>query len=62
MAQIGTQPQTVGNPYVHAILVAITSRNVGTVATAFYNMSVQASSIFGANVSSLPFLALNYPF
>jgi hypothetical protein len=46
----------VGHPYVHAILVAITSRNAGTVrtrtvASAFYNMCVQASSIIGSNVS-----------
>jgi len=45
----------VGNPYVHAILVAITSRNAGTVrtrtvASAFYNMCVQASSIIGSNI------------
>lgn len=43
-------------PYVHAIVVAITSRNAGTVrtrtvATALYNMSVQISSIVGNNVS-----------
>jgi Major Facilitator Superfamily len=46
----------VGSPYVHAILVAITSRNAGTVrtrtvASALYNMCVQASSIIGQNVS-----------
>jgi len=45
----------VGNPYVHAILVAITSRNAGTVrtrtvASALYNMFVQASSIVGSNI------------
>ena len=45
----------VGNPYVHAILVAITSRNAGsvrtrTVASALYNMCVQASSVIGSNV------------
>lgn len=45
----------VGNPYVHAILVAITSRNAGavrtrTVASAIYNMSVQASSIISQNI------------
>lgn len=45
----------VGNPYVHAILVAITSRNAGTVrtrtvASAFYNMCVQASSIIGSQI------------
>ena len=43
-------------PYVHAIVVAITSRNAGTVrtrtvATALYNMSVQVSTIIGNNVS-----------
>jgi hypothetical protein len=45
----------VGHPYVHAILVAITSRNAGTVrtrtvASALYNMCVQASSIISSNV------------
>lgn len=45
----------VGSPYVHAILVAITSRNAGTVrtrtvASALYNMCVQASSIIGSNI------------
>ncbi|KAJ8115564.1 hypothetical protein OPT61_g2816 [Boeremia exigua] len=45
----------VGHPYVHAILVAITSRNAGTVrtrtvASALYNMFVQASSIIGSNI------------
>jgi len=45
----------VGHPYVHAILVAITSRNAGTVrtrtvASAFYNMCVQASSIISSNI------------
>ncbi|KAF1948403.1 MFS general substrate transporter [Byssothecium circinans] len=45
----------VGHPYVHAILVAITSRNAGTVrtrtvASALYNMFVQASSIISQNV------------
>ena len=48
----------VGHPYVHAIIVAITSRNAGsvrtrTVASAVYNMTVQASSVIGSNVSSL---------
>ncbi|KAJ5306435.1 hypothetical protein N7508_005450 [Penicillium antarcticum] len=42
-------------PYVHAIIVAITSRNAGsvrtrTVASAVYNMMVQASSIIGNNI------------
>jgi hypothetical protein len=46
---------TFAYPYVHAIIVAITSRNAGTVRTrtvgsALYNMSVQASSIIGSNV------------
>ena len=45
----------VGYPYVHAIIVAITSRNAGTVRTrtvgsALYNMSVQASSIIASNI------------
>lgn len=45
-----------GMPYVHAIIVAITSRNAGTVrtrtvATALYNMMVQVSNIIGNNVS-----------
>lgn len=45
-------------PYSHAILVAITSRNAGavrtrTVASALYNMSVQCSNIYGAQVSKL---------
>ena len=43
-------------PYVHPIIVAITSRNAGTVrtrtvASALYNMMVQASNIYGAQVS-----------
>ncbi|CAK3898795.1 MFS general substrate transporter [Lecanosticta acicola] len=45
----------VAQPYIHAVLVAITSRNAGsvrtrTVASAFYNMSVQAASIIGTNI------------
>ncbi|KAF2090247.1 MFS general substrate transporter [Saccharata proteae CBS 121410] len=45
----------VGFPYVHAILVAITSRNAGTVrtrtvASALYNMFVQADNIIGSNI------------
>ncbi|KAJ6115009.1 hypothetical protein N7486_000787 [Penicillium sp. IBT 16267x] len=41
-------------PYVHAIIVAMASRNAGTVrtrtvATALYNMSVQVSNIIGYN-------------
>jgi hypothetical protein len=45
----------VGHPYVHAILVAVTSRNAGTVrtrtvATALYNMTVQVSTIISQNI------------
>lgn len=45
----------VGSPYVHAILVAITSRNAGsvrtrTVGSALYNMCVQASNIIASNI------------
>ncbi|KAL3471244.1 major facilitator superfamily domain-containing protein [Aspergillus californicus] len=45
----------VGGPSVHPVVVALTSRNAGsvrtrTVASALYNMSVQISSIAGANV------------
>ncbi|KAF2497781.1 MFS general substrate transporter [Lophium mytilinum] len=45
----------VGQPYVHAILVAITSRNAGTVrtrtvASAIYNMTVQAGNIISQNI------------
>ncbi|CAI7667610.1 transporter [Penicillium manginii] len=45
----------IGMPYVHAIVVAITSRNAGTVrtrtvATALYNMMVQVSNIIGNNI------------
>ena len=45
----------VGHPYVHAILVAVTSRNAGTVrtrtvATALYNMAVQLSTIISQNI------------
>ncbi|KAF9892835.1 hypothetical protein FE257_000424 [Aspergillus nanangensis] len=45
----------IGAPYVHAIVVALTSRNAGsvrtrTVATAVYNMMVQASNIVGNNI------------
>ncbi|KAL8781839.1 MAG: hypothetical protein Q9213_005841 [Squamulea squamosa] len=45
----------VGYPYVHAIIVAMTSRNAGsvrtrTVGTALYNMSVQASNIISSNI------------
>ncbi|ROV97086.1 hypothetical protein VMCG_07453 [Cytospora schulzeri] len=45
----------VGSPYIHAILVGITSRNAGsvrtrTVGSAVYNMCVQASSIISSNI------------
>lgn len=45
----------VGFPYIHAILVAITSRNAGsvrtrTVASALYNMSVQLSNIISSQI------------
>ena len=55
----------VGNPYIHAILVAITSRNAGsvrtrTVASALYNMCVQASSVIGSNVRASRFYPLCY--
>ncbi|KAJ4986082.1 hypothetical protein SVAN01_08455 [Stagonosporopsis vannaccii] len=45
----------VGHPYMHAILVALGSRNAGTirtrtVASSFYNMSVQMSSIIASNI------------
>ncbi|KAF2771244.1 MFS general substrate transporter [Teratosphaeria nubilosa] len=45
----------VGFPYIHAILVAITSRNAGTVrtrtvASALYNMCVQTSSIVASEI------------
>ncbi|KAL4783499.1 major facilitator superfamily domain-containing protein [Aspergillus varians] len=45
----------IGAPYVHAIIVAMTSRNAGsvstrTVASAIYNMMVQASNIIGNNI------------
>lgn len=45
-------------PYVHPLIVAITSRNAGTVrtrtvASALYNMMVQASNVIGSNVSRL---------
>jgi len=45
----------VGYPYIHAILVAITSRNAGsvrtrTVASAIYNMCVQAANIISSQI------------
>lgn len=44
-----------GMPYFHAVFVAITSRNAGsvrtrTVASALYNMCVQASNVIGINI------------
>lgn len=47
----------VGGPSIHPVVVALTSRNSGsvrtrTVASALYNMSVQLSGIAGANFSS----------
>ncbi|KAI5290786.1 hypothetical protein KEM54_000444 [Ascosphaera aggregata] len=48
----------IASPYVHACMVALASRNAGsvrtrTVATALYNMTFQASSIIGINVSAI---------
>lgn len=45
----------VGYPYIHAVLVAITSRNAGTVrtrtvASALYNMCVQAANIIASEI------------
>lgn len=42
-------------PYVHAVIVALTSRNAGsvrtrTVASALYNMMVQTANIIGSNI------------
>lgn len=53
----------IGAPYVHAAIVALTSRNSGsvrtrTVATAVYNMPVQVSTIIGNNVSVSPPLSV----
>lgn len=46
----------IGSPYMHAAVVAMTSRNAGsvrtrTVASALYNMTVQASNIISNNVT-----------
>lgn len=54
----------VGGPSIHPVVVALTSRNAGsvrtrTVASALYNMSVQVSNIAGANVSSIPCFTLD---
>lgn len=45
----------IGHPYVHAVIVAMTSRNAGsvrtrTVGSSLYNMSVQASNIFSSQI------------
>ncbi|OKL57822.1 hypothetical protein UA08_07281 [Talaromyces atroroseus] len=45
----------IGSPYLHAAIVAMTSRNAGsvrtrTVASAMYNMTVQASNIIAGNI------------
>jgi MFS family permease len=45
----------IGYPYAHAIIVALTSRNSGTVRTrtvgsSLYNMAVQASNIFSSQI------------
>jgi hypothetical protein len=45
----------VGYPYIHAILVALTSRNAGsvrtrTVGSSLYNMAVQLSNIFSSQI------------
>jgi hypothetical protein len=50
----------IGSPYMHAAIVAMTSRNAGsvrtrTVASALYNMTVQASNIISNNVTLSPF-------
>lgn len=45
----------VGSPYPHAVIVALTSRNAGsvetrTVGSSIYNMAVQASNIFASQI------------
>lgn len=52
----------IGSPYMHAVIVAMTSRNSGsvrtrTIASAVYNMTVQASGIIGTNVSPYTFFS-----
>lgn len=47
-----------GMPYIHVMFTALASRNAGsvrtrTVASAIYNMTVQAAGIIGINVSIL---------
>lgn len=54
----------IGSPYIHSVMVAITSRNAGsvrtrTVASAFYNMCVQAGSIISSNVSVFTSQSIN---
>lgn len=49
----------IGSPYMHAAIVAMTSRNAGsvrtrTVASALYNMMVQTSNIVSNNVRVFP--------
>ncbi|KAJ3027193.1 hypothetical protein HDV00_011347 [Rhizophlyctis rosea] len=54
-ARFAVLSMIIGHPYLHAVVVAWTSRNAGsvrtrTVASAFYNMSVQAGNIIGSNI------------
>ncbi|KAJ3055818.1 hypothetical protein HK097_009122 [Rhizophlyctis rosea] len=54
-ARFAVLTMLVGHPYLHAVIVAWTSRNAGsvrtrTIASAFYNMSVQVGSIIGSNI------------
>lgn len=64
-----TSTLLVAAPFIHPVIVAITSRNAGsvrtrTIASAFYNMMCQFSNIASSNVSlSLPtFIFLPSPF